>query len=99
MADQPTLPTADRREPPAEAARATLDPAPAARATVEPARPPADDTAHDLPARIGRFEVFGFLGAGSFGTVYHARDPQLDREVALKVARSTAMSTDRLQRF
>ena len=39
-------------------------------------------------------------GAGAFGTVYRAYDPQLDREVALKVARAEAVGTpDRRSRF
>jgi hypothetical protein len=41
--------------------------------------------AADLPAQIGRFQVRARLGEGAFGTVYRAHDPQLDREVALKV--------------
>ncbi len=35
--------------------------------------------------KIGHFEVISTLGAGGFGTVYLARDPELDRPVALKV--------------
>ena len=38
-----------------------------------------------MPERIGRFEVRERCGRGAFGTVYRAHDPQLDREVALKV--------------
>ncbi|MEX2315557.1 MAG: protein kinase [Pirellulales bacterium] len=45
---------------------------------------PGDDEA---PRRVGRFELIETLGAGSFGTVWRARDTKLDREVAVKVPR------------
>ncbi|HMG21173.1 MAG TPA: serine/threonine-protein kinase [Kofleriaceae bacterium] len=35
--------------------------------------------------RIQRFEIADELGRGAMGIVYRARDPQLDREVAIKV--------------
>jgi WD40 repeat protein len=54
----------------------------------------------EKPGHIGRFEVRARLGAGAFGTVYRAFDPQLDREVALKVPQSGAMETPRqVERF
>jgi hypothetical protein len=39
----------------------------------------------DLPLTIGRFRILERLGAGAFGTVYLCHDPQVDREVALKI--------------
>jgi tRNA A-37 threonylcarbamoyl transferase component Bud32 len=38
--------------------------------------------------RLGRFELLDAVGSGAFGTVYRARDPGLDRVVALKVPRA-----------
>jgi WD40 repeat protein len=56
--------------------------------------------AADRPATIGRFQVRGKLGAGAFGTVYRAYDPQLDREVALKVPHPGVFdSQKRIDRF
>ncbi len=39
----------------------------------------------EAPRRLGRFELLGEIGSGAFGTVYRARDPGLDRLVAVKV--------------
>jgi hypothetical protein len=44
--------------------------------------------------RLGRFELIEVVGTGGFGTVYRARDPQLDRDVALKAPRSGALADD-----
>lgn len=45
----------------------------------------AEAAAKSEPKTLGRFEILSVLGEGAFGTVYRARDPQLDREVAVKV--------------
>ena len=34
--------------------------------------------------KLGRYEVFGEVGRGAMGTVYRARDPKIDRIVAIK---------------
>jgi tRNA A-37 threonylcarbamoyl transferase component Bud32/tetratricopeptide (TPR) repeat protein len=49
---------------------------------------------------LGKFELIGVVGQGAFGTVYKARDTELDRIVALKVPRAGAVPDPReLDRF
>lgn len=52
------------------------------------------------PKQIGRFQIREFLEDGAYGAVYRAYDPQLDREVALKVAKPQQLaSPGRIERF
>src|SRR5688572_25903333 len=51
-------------------------------------------------ARLGRYEILSLLGAGGMGEVYRAKDPKLDRDVAIKVLPSDfSHNPDRLRRF
>ena len=50
--------------------------------------------------RVGPYEVIGPIGAGGMGEVYRARDPRLQRDVAIKILPSSfAQDPDRVQRF
>src|SRR5262245_15039299 len=54
----------------------------------------------EAPRRLGKFEFLEQLGVGSFGTVYKARDPELDRLVAVKIPRSgSAPGAEDMDRF
>jgi serine/threonine protein kinase len=44
-------------------------------------------TGASRPDKIGRFEFLGEIGSGSYGSVFKARDPQLNRTVAIKILR------------
>ena len=50
--------------------------------------------------KLDNYEVIGLLGAGGMGEVYRARDPFLNREVAIKVLPTfVSQDPDRLRRF
>ena len=46
--------------------------------------------------KLGPYEILALIGAGGMGEVYRARDPRLNRDVAIKV--SAAQFTERFER-
>jgi WD40 repeat protein len=61
---------------------------------------PVPEPIPGMAGQIGRFQIRTRLGMGAFGTVYQAYDPQLERDVALKVPRAAMLdSPHRVERF
>ena len=50
-------------------------------------------------AQLGRFELIERLGVGGFGSVWKARDKELDRTVAIKIPRDGGMSPEEQEKF
>jgi eukaryotic-like serine/threonine-protein kinase len=51
-------------------------------------------------ARLGKYEILDVIGRGGMGTVYRARDPDIDRVVAIKaISRDLGSSPEMIERF
>ena len=50
----------------------------------------------DRREHLGKYVLEGTLGEGAMGVVYRARDPLLDRTVAIKTIRASGFPADTL---
>jgi len=64
----------------------------------EPSQPSEPDRTA-FPSRIGHYTIVRRLGQGGMGIVYEARDPKLERTVALKTMSSLVSDESARQRF
>ena len=51
------------------------------------------------PTHLGKYEIEGVLGKGAMGIVYKARDPHIERTVAIKTVRKDLLDADLAAQF
>lgn len=95
----PFFPTEDTPLAPGPAPPAPASPVPAPRRT-RFARGSSHGLGVGTLGHIGKYTLRDKLGRGAFGVVFTARDPSLDRDVAIKVLRPTHLANQEIvQRF
>jgi serine/threonine-protein kinase len=52
-----------------------------------------------IPRKIARYEIVDELGRGAMGSVFRARDPLMDRIVAIKTILTAALASDQADEF
>lgn len=52
-----------------------------------------------FPSTLGRYEVLGELGKGAMGVVYRARDPLIERPVAIKTFTTSGLPAEEVEAF